>query len=105
MMDRAGMTDEPIINTWASPVLDHMDFLARENEIERKVLPKGAEVACVDCPAGLWLWSKEAGKLTCFCKTFHRDMWDGQKGAIMLCDGRDQAIAALAPSSPVDQRP
>lgn len=64
--------------------------------------PYDLGTVCCRCPVALWYVSADE-KLTCFCSALHRETWsDGMKNdqQIVACDGRIQALAKLAESTP-----
>ena len=98
MVDHHAVFDNPHV----SPTLDYFrDTL----QIDRP----GTEVACRDCPAGIWYASGDkVADLPCLCTAMHRPMWteqiDERGNAVLLCDARESAIAELMPKSPSAQR-
>lgn len=80
-------------NPHSSPTLEQFrdNFGIEDPEIE---------IACRDCPAGIWYATGNAIEdLTCFCTAMHRPTWDlkiKERGeAVLLCDAREGAIAEM----------
>ena len=80
------MTDQTLVNPHRSVTLDYLEGL--------KLGVPTADIACVDCPAGVWHRSREA-RLVCFCTVLHRDTWTDRLDPILHCDGREAAIAKI----------
>lgn len=47
--------------------------------------------ACETCPAGIWHATEMV--LRCYCTVMHTITWQKTEKPILLCDGREQAIA------------
>lgn len=49
--------------------------------------------ACASCPASMWFATEQ---LKCFCSRMHVIVWDGVQAPVMVCDGRELALLAIA---------
>lgn len=88
------MTDEPLVNPHRSATLKYVEQAGLDSPPDN--------VACVDCPAGIWHRSQDQ-RLVCFCTVLHRDTWTAKLDPILICDGRDAAIARLVPNENENQ--
>ena len=71
------------------PVYSSATLQQIKPENQPKPLP-----ACGTCPAAIWFATDS--DLKCWCTRMHSIAWTTKESAIMVCDGREIALAELA---------